>query len=166
MAHTQKHTDGHGNSMTESAQSGQFSINVHKIYHLAFGIMATPGSSGQFYVEGYYASIEPIISFMASHYSRRDSEMWRFLGIIISTNPTDTIISSQKTKSSMPPKPLDRLRRVVCLMVRQMFDRAGQDGAGWWQERLLSSALVPLIFWLIALEFQQCPFVKFFSEAW
>ena len=37
---------------------------------------------------------------------------------------------------------------------------SGQDGARRWQERLLSSASVPLIFWLIALEFQQCLFVQ------
>ena len=85
------------------------------------------GSSERSYGEWYCALIAPIRSFLASHYSRRDSEMWRLLDVIISTNPTDTFILSQKTKSSVPPKPWDKPRRAGCLTVRRRFGRTEQD---------------------------------------
>ena len=48
---------------------------------------------------------QPIRNFLASHYSRRDSESSRLLDVRVSTKPTDTFILSQKTKSSVPPMP-------------------------------------------------------------
>ena len=53
--------------------------------------------------------------------------MGRLLDVRVSTNPTNTFISSQKTKSSVPPKLWDRPRRAGCLTAYQMFDRTEQD---------------------------------------
>ena len=87
----------------------------------------TIASSGRSYAEWYGASIEPIKRFLASHYSRRDSETWRLLDFRVSTNLTDTFIFSQKTYSSVLPKPGARPRRAGCLTARRMFDRTEQD---------------------------------------
>ena len=84
-------------------------------------------SSERSYAEWYCALIEPIKSFLASHYSQCDSETWRLLDVRDFTNPMDTFILSQKTKSSMLPKLWDRRRRDGCLTVGRMFDRTEQD---------------------------------------
>ena len=74
-----------------------------------------------------FFNIEPIRWFLASRYSRSDSEMRRLLDVKISSNTTDTFILSQKTKSSVPPKPWDWPRKAGCLTVRWTFDRTEQD---------------------------------------
>ena len=107
--------------------------NGHEIHHLTNNqlfpqcIVATTGSSGRSYGELYCTLIEPIRSFLASRYSRRGSKTWRLLDIRISTNLTDTFISSQKTKNSVPPKPWDRPGGAGCFRVWRMFDRTEQD---------------------------------------
>ena len=53
--------------------------------------------------------------------------------------------------------------RIHSFIFIQRQDRAGQDMAGWGQENLISSDLVPLMFWYNAPEFQHCLFVQLVS---
>ena len=76
----------------------------------------TTCSSGRSYADWYCASIEPFRSFLVSHYSRRDSEMWR--------------IHSQKTKNSVPPKPWERPRRAGCLTVAEWLTGRNRTKTG------------------------------------
>ena len=73
-------------------------------------------TSERSYADWYCASIEPFRSFLVSHYSRRDSEMWR--------------IHSQKTKNSVPPKPWERPRRAGCLTVAEWLTGRNRTKTG------------------------------------
>ena len=118
-----------------------------------------------------WALIEPIRSFLTSQGSRCDSETSWLFDDKTQNNLMDTLITSQKIKicarskvgQAEPSWLFADSANVWQDRTGQRQNSEGQDGAGWGHESPLSSALVPLIFWKIALEFQHCLFVQLVS---
>ena len=106
-----------------------------------------------------------------SHGSRRDSETFWLLDV---RTPLIQRIHSSRRKRQRDLCLKQSGRQVRAKLVVYRFgqcltgqnrtktgqDRAGQDKAESGQERLLSSALFPLVCWYIALDFEQGLFVQ------